>query len=39
MLDGFKPYSYYRLALYAHLDWSANLGSPPLPILHLNPKV
>ncbi len=31
-------YAYFR-ALYAHLDWSANLGSPPLPVIQLQPKV
>ena len=31
-------YAYFR-ALYAHLDWSANLGSQPLPVLQLQPKV
>lgn len=31
-------YAYFR-ALYAHLDWSANLGSQPLPMLQLQPKV
>ena len=31
-------YSYFR-ALYAHLDWSANLGSAPLPIVQLQAKV
>lgn len=31
-------YSYFR-ALYAHLDWSANLGSIPLPIVQLQAKV
>ena len=31
-------YSYFR-ALYAHLDWSANLGSPPLPIVQMQAKV
>lgn len=31
-------YAYFR-ALYAHLDWSANLGSPPLPIVQFQPKV
>jgi len=31
-------YSYFR-ALYAHLDWSAELGSAPLPILRAEPKV
>ena len=31
-------YAYFR-ALYAHLDWSANLGSPPLPVLHFNPSI
>lgn len=31
-------YAYFR-ALYAHLDWSANLGSPPLPIIQFQPKL
>lgn len=31
-------YAYFR-ALYAHLDWSATLGSHPLPVLQLQPKV
>lgn len=31
-------YSYFR-ALFAHLDWSANLGSAPLPIVQLQAKV
>ncbi len=31
-------YAYFR-ALYAHLDWSASLGSQPLPVLQLQPKV
>lgn len=31
-------YAYFR-ALYAHLDWSANLGSQPLPVLQLQPKL
>lgn len=31
-------YAYFR-ALYAHLDWSANLGSPPLPVMQFQPKV
>jgi hypothetical protein len=31
-------YAYFR-ALYAHLDWSANLGSPPLPVVHFIPPV
>ena len=31
-------YAYLR-ALYAHLDWSANLGSPPLPIIQFLPKL
>jgi hypothetical protein len=31
-------YAYFR-ALYAHLDWSANLGSPPLPVVHFNPTI
>lgn len=31
-------YAYFR-ALYAHLDWSANLRSPPLPVLHIQPSV
>jgi hypothetical protein len=31
-------YAYFR-ALYAHLDWSANLRSPPLPVLHIQPNV
>jgi hypothetical protein len=31
-------YAYFR-ALYAHLDWSANLGSSPLPVLQLQPKL
>jgi hypothetical protein len=31
-------YAYFR-ALYAHLDWSANIGSPPLPVIQFQPKV
>lgn len=31
-------YAYFR-ALYAHLDWSANLGSPPLPIVQFKPEI
>jgi hypothetical protein len=31
-------YAYFR-ALYAHLDWSANLGSQPLPIVQFQPKL
>jgi hypothetical protein len=31
-------YAYFR-ALYAHLDWSATVGSPPLPIIQLQPKL
>jgi hypothetical protein len=31
-------YAYLR-ALYAQLDWSANLGSPPLPIIQFQPKL
>jgi hypothetical protein len=31
-------YAYLR-ALYANLDWSANLGSPPLPIVQFLPKL
>ena len=31
-------YAYFR-ALYAHLDWSATLGSQPLPVLQLQPKL
>jgi hypothetical protein len=31
-------YAYFR-ALYAHLDWSANIGSQPLPVLQLQPKL
>jgi hypothetical protein len=31
-------YPYFR-ALYAHLDWSAELGSPPLPLFQFHPKV
>jgi hypothetical protein len=31
-------YAYFR-GLYAHLDWSANLGSAPLPIVQFQPKV
>ncbi|MET4259787.1 hypothetical protein ABIC09_004745 [Bradyrhizobium sp. S3.12.5] len=31
-------YAYFR-ALYAHLDWSAGLGSEPLPVLQLQPKL
>ncbi|MGY3387784.1 hypothetical protein ACVWW6_000375 [Bradyrhizobium sp. USDA 3311] len=31
-------YAYFR-ALYAHCDWSANLGSPPLPVIQLQPKI
>lgn len=31
-------YSYFR-ALYASLDWSAGIASPPLPIIKLHPRV
>jgi hypothetical protein len=31
-------YAYFR-ALYAHLDWSANLESPPLPVVHFSPSI
>jgi hypothetical protein len=31
-------YSYFR-ALYAHLDWSADIGSPPLPVVKFQPRV
>jgi hypothetical protein len=31
-------YAYFR-ALYAHLDWSANLGSAPLPVVHFQPNI
>lgn len=31
-------YAYFR-ALYAHLDWSANIGSPPLPVLQFQPRI
>jgi len=31
-------YAYFR-ALYANLDWSATLGSPPLPIVQFQPKL
>jgi hypothetical protein len=31
-------YAYFR-ALYAQLDWAANLNSQPLPVLQLQPKV
>lgn len=31
-------YAYFR-ALYAHLDWAATLGSQPLPVLQLQPKL
>jgi hypothetical protein len=31
-------YAYFR-ALYAHLDWSANLGSAPLPVVQFQPKI
>jgi hypothetical protein len=31
-------YAYFR-ALFAHLDWSANLNSQPLPVLQLQPKL
>lgn len=31
-------YAYFR-GLYAHLDWSAMLNSPPLPILKQYPRV
>ena len=31
-------YAYLR-ALYAQLDWSATLGSPPLPIVQFQPKI
>lgn len=31
-------YPYFR-SLYAHLDWSAELGSPPLPVFQFLPKL
>lgn len=31
-------YGYFR-GLFAHLDWSANLRTPPLPVVRFNPKV
>ena len=31
-------YAFFR-ALYAHLDWSAGLASPPLPVVRYLPKV
>lgn len=31
-------YTYFR-ALYAHLDWSANLGSSPLPVMQFQARV
>ncbi|WP_125901158.1 hypothetical protein [Methylobacterium indicum] len=31
-------YAYFR-ALYASLDWSAGMASPPLPIISFHPKV
>lgn len=31
-------YSYFR-SVYATIDWSAGIGSPPLPIIKLHPKV
>ncbi|MFG1293764.1 hypothetical protein [Xanthobacter versatilis] len=31
-------YAYFR-ALYAQLDWSAGLNSPPLPVVQFTPKV
>lgn len=31
-------YAYFR-ALYAHLDWSGNLGSAPLPVVQFQPKL
>jgi hypothetical protein len=31
-------YSYFR-ALYASLDWGADIGSPPLPVIKFQPKV
>jgi hypothetical protein len=31
-------YAYFR-ALFAHLDWSANLNSQPHPVLQLQPKL
>jgi hypothetical protein len=34
----YKGDQYFR-ALYAHLDWSASLGSPPLPVIQLQPKL
>ena len=35
-----KPASYaYFRALYANLDWSADLRFPPLPIIKFQPKV
>jgi hypothetical protein len=30
-------YAYFR-ALYAHLDWSADLGSSPLPVVQFQPR-
>jgi hypothetical protein len=31
-------YAYFR-ALFAQLDWSADIGSPPLPMVKFQPKV
>jgi hypothetical protein len=31
-------YAYFR-ALYAHFDWAASIGSQPLPVLQLQPKL
>lgn len=31
-------YAYFR-ALYANLDWSAELRSPPLPVIKFHPKI
>jgi hypothetical protein len=31
-------YGYFR-GLFAHIDWSANLRSPPLPVARFNPQV
>lgn len=31
-------YAYFR-SLYAQLDWGATLGSDPLPVLQLQPKL
>jgi hypothetical protein len=31
-------YAYFR-ALFASVDWAANIGAPPLPVIKFHPKV